>query len=101
MRAVDAWCFLNLCGWFALDGKWKRSETLCTGEHHEGFALLIPAVPRYPPRRYSPVSRQMVKPRVAESTKTDADTLANGGHGHANLFLKKHAYRPDAETLPA
>jgi len=43
----------------------------------------------------SSVAAEMVKPRVAESTKRDADTLANGGHGHANLFLKKHAYRPN------
>jgi len=41
------------------------------------------------------VAAEMAKPRVAESTKRDADTLANGGHGHVNLFLKKHAYSPD------
>jgi hypothetical protein len=43
----------------------------------------------------SSVAAEMIKPRLAQSTKPDADTLANGGHGHAKLFLKKHAYRPD------
>jgi len=41
------------------------------------------------------VAAEMAKPRVAESTKRDADTLANGGHRYVNPFLKKHVYRPD------
>ena len=50
MRAVDAWCFLNLWGWLTLNDKRERSETLSAGEHHEGLAIVIPAVPRYPDR---------------------------------------------------
>ena len=43
----------------------------------------------------SSVAAEMAKPRVAESIKTDADTLANGGHERVNPFLKKHVYHPD------
>jgi len=43
----------------------------------------------------SSVAAEMAKPRVAESTKRGADTLANGGHRYVNPFLKKHVYRPD------
>ena len=47
MRAVDAWCFLDLR---SFDGKRERSETLSAGEHDEGLAVVIPAVARYPDR---------------------------------------------------
>ena len=43
----------------------------------------------------SSVAAEMAKPRVAESTKRDADTLANGGHRYVNPFLSKHVYRLD------
>ena len=41
------------------------------------------------------VAAEMAKPRVAESTKRDADTFANGGHRYVSPFLKKHVYGPD------
>ena len=50
MRAVDAWCFLDLRSWLTFDGKRERSETLSAGEHHEGLAVVIPAISRDPYR---------------------------------------------------
>ena len=40
----------------------------------------------------SSVVAEMAKPSVAESTKRDADTFANGGHRYVSPFLKKHVY---------